>query len=193
MPYADRLRARGTGVKPHSSPIRSRPPNPRQTRPMPPRTPRPCPRPGCPNLRPCPDHTRPDNRTDRTQSRTVYNSTQWKNLRRQILELNPDCNGYPEGICHNGATEVDHVLPVEDGGDPFDETNLQPLCKRCHSRKTADDVKRRREARGEGRGDREVLGQEDRRVNRARNSGSLNLSVPTLLPSPTTRRRRKKV
>ena len=37
------------------------------------------------------------------------------------------------------ATEVDHILPLEDGGAVYDEANLQPLCKPHHSRKTARD------------------------------------------------------
>ena len=37
------------------------------------------------------------------------------------------------------AIEVDHILPLEDGGAMYDEENLQPLCKPHHSRKTARD------------------------------------------------------
>jgi len=37
------------------------------------------------------------------------------------------------------AREVDHIQPVSDGGAPFDQDNLQPLCKSCHSRKTNAD------------------------------------------------------
>lgn len=34
------------------------------------------------------------------------------------------------------AAEVDHIVPLADGGTNDDE-NLQSLCKSCHSRKTA--------------------------------------------------------
>ena len=37
------------------------------------------------------------------------------------------------------ATEVDHVLPMADGGAMYDEANLQALCKSHHSQKTARD------------------------------------------------------
>ena len=37
------------------------------------------------------------------------------------------------------ATEVDHILPIEDGGAIYEEANLQGLCKSHHSRKTARD------------------------------------------------------
>lgn len=33
--------------------------------------------------------------------------------------------------------EVDHIERVTDGGDLFDESNLQTLCKDCHAEKTA--------------------------------------------------------
>lgn len=36
------------------------------------------------------------------------------------------------------SSEVDHVIPLDAGGTD-DEENLQALCKRCHSRKTAEE------------------------------------------------------
>lgn len=38
-----------------------------------------------------------------------------------------------------GSTErpqVDHIVPESNGGAPFDEANLQVLCRSCHHRKT---------------------------------------------------------
>jgi predicted kinase len=43
------------------------------------------------------------------------------------------------------AAEVDHIIPLRDGGEHAEE-NLQPLCKPHHSRKTARDVRRRQGA-----------------------------------------------
>ena len=34
------------------------------------------------------------------------------------------------------ATDVDHIVPIADGGAPLDQANLQSLCHECHSRKT---------------------------------------------------------
>ena len=31
---------------------------------------------------------------------------------------------------------VDHIRPLNAGGERFDLENLQPLCRLCHSRKT---------------------------------------------------------
>lgn len=45
--------------------------------------------------------------------------------------------------CTNMATDVDHVEPIEAGGAPFDRSNLQALCKKHHSAKTALETFRR--------------------------------------------------
>jgi 5-methylcytosine-specific restriction protein A len=41
------------------------------------------------------------------------------------------------------ANEVDHRIPLEQGGEPFDESNLQSLCKRCHVIKSAEEARQR--------------------------------------------------
>ncbi|WP_242437216.1 HNH endonuclease [Halorubrum lacusprofundi] len=41
------------------------------------------------------------------------------------------------GVTDFQIFEVDHIERVADGGHPFDETNLQTLCKFCHRAKTA--------------------------------------------------------
>ena len=37
--------------------------------------------------------------------------------------------------------EVDHILAVVNGGDMWDENNLQVLCYSCHKEKTKEDIK----------------------------------------------------
>lgn len=39
----------------------------------------------------------------------------------------------------NRAFHVDHITPLSQGGHPFDESNLQTLCRECHEAKTADE------------------------------------------------------
>ena len=34
------------------------------------------------------------------------------------------------------AVDVDHILPLADGGEPYDFDNLRSLCHACHSRVT---------------------------------------------------------
>lgn len=38
-----------------------------------------------------------------------------------------------------GMFHVDHIEPLSKGGHPFDEDNLQVLCKHCHAEKTAEE------------------------------------------------------
>lgn len=64
----------------------------------------------------------------------VYNSSRWKTTRTKVLTAEPNCR-----TCGRLATDVDHITPLEAGGAPFDLHNLQPLCHRCHSEKTAQE------------------------------------------------------
>lgn len=97
--------------------------------------PAPCLEPGCGELttsKRCPTHTR--GRYTKAAG-SLYSSKRWRILRRRILAANPRCTS-----CGTLATEVDHVTAIRDGGDPWDPANLQPLCRPCHSRKTASEV-----------------------------------------------------
>ena len=66
------------------------------------------------------------------------NRKRWAAVRRKVLDRDGwrcvRCAGY-------GRLEVDHVRPIKGGGDhgidPYDETNLQTLCRACHIEKTA--------------------------------------------------------
>lgn len=62
----------------------------------------------------------------------------WRKLRDAHIQANPICKHcIAEGIL-TPATEVDHIVPVKIAPERrLDPTNLQSLCKPCHSRKTA--------------------------------------------------------
>lgn len=45
----------------------------------------------------------------------------------------------------DGFFHVDHITRVADGGHPFDESNLQTLCKHCHRSKTSEENSSSRE------------------------------------------------
>ena len=32
------------------------------------------------------------------------------------------------------AKHIDHIIPLDDGGHPWDARNLRPLCAACHNR-----------------------------------------------------------
>ena len=55
----------------------------------------------------------------------------WRKVRRIQLQREPLCSH-----CGDVAREVDHIVPIADGGARLDLRNLQSLCKSCHSRKT---------------------------------------------------------
>lgn len=81
----------------------------------------------------CPTHSRANNRATH-HYRHIYNSKRWAIVRRHILFSQPLCE------CGDIATDVDHMVPLDDGGDPYNPTNLQALCHPCHSRKTSREM-----------------------------------------------------
>jgi 5-methylcytosine-specific restriction protein A len=71
------------------------------------------------------------------------NSTQrgydhaWSKFRKSYLERNPLCLHCRQKGFLVSASEVDHIKPLADNPQlKYDNTNLRPLCKRCHSRRT---------------------------------------------------------
>ena len=106
---------------------------------MPQRPKRPCAAAGCPgrasNGRYCEAHAsrlkadrKPDTRP--SPSQRGYDQ-KWRRIRAQFLKAHPFC-----ADCNEPANEVDHIIPIAKGGsNQWD--NLQPMCKSCHSRKTA--------------------------------------------------------
>ena len=56
----------------------------------------------------------------------------WRKLRKLVLHDDPICS-----VCSmQASTEVDHVTPKASGGTDA-LSNLQGICERCHSEKTA--------------------------------------------------------
>ena len=103
---------------------------------MPYRAKRPCNYPGCPELVDrgyCPVHQRQVNKRDKEVSK--HYGRDWEKIRDWYISLHPLCE-----ICETQgrltpATEVHHIVPIEDGGSDKGG-NLQALCKSCHSRIT---------------------------------------------------------
>lgn len=62
-----------------------------------------------------------------------YCQAAWKRTRTLVLALHPMCQ---HDGCQMPASECDHVIPRHQGGTDAIE-NLQALCKRHHSMKTA--------------------------------------------------------
>jgi 5-methylcytosine-specific restriction endonuclease McrA len=36
-----------------------------------------------------------------------------------------------------GESEIDHYIPIKDGGDPLDESNMYVICRTCNRKKGA--------------------------------------------------------
>lgn len=78
----------------------------------------------------CATHAQQRN-TETHPNADFYNSPEWQTARIHVLTLEPNCRR-----CGATATDVDHIIAIEDGGPLLDPTNHQPLCHACHSAKT---------------------------------------------------------
>ena len=71
--------------------------------------------------------------------RKGLSSSRWERLRLEIL----DRDGYRCKACGKaGKLEVDHVVPMWQGGEKWDPANLQTLCVGCHIAKTRGEFSR---------------------------------------------------
>lgn len=101
---------------------------------------KPCTEPGCPRLQPCADHTPAPWASSTRRTRTISGSAQQKRAARIMRRY--------ERICHvcarPMADEVDHVVPLAEGGAD-DDSNLRPIhSKPCHRDKTQRESARAR-------------------------------------------------
>lgn len=71
------------------------------------------------------------------RNQSFYNSRAWRKLRQRILDSEPLCRSCKAKGIITEATEIDHIKPINESGNKWDINNLQPLCKSCHSSKTA--------------------------------------------------------
>lgn len=64
-------------------------------------------------------------------SKPYHYGNEHRKLRKVMLAKFPLCK-----ICNKAANELDHIIPINHGGDRYNESNLQTLCKQCHSKKS---------------------------------------------------------
>lgn len=69
----------------------------------------------------------------------IYNTTQWKNLRKAYLMTQPLCEKCLEEGRITKATQVHHIYEISNGSSElemkdiaYNPDNLQALCEDCH-------------------------------------------------------------
>jgi 5-methylcytosine-specific restriction enzyme A len=95
----------------------------------------------------CTEHGRAANRKqfDRQRSsdpvRSIYNTARWQRTRAFIIQRDPLCMIAKLCVERFGvrlpSKDADHIVPIRQGGDPWDPENLQGACHECHAHKTA--------------------------------------------------------
>lgn len=116
--------------------------------------PRPCATPGCPELvrhrhrRYCARCAAMQSRADAARRGTAAQrgyDANWRRIRAAFLASHPCCADpfHVHGDWKVLATEVDHIVPLRLGGT-HDASNLQALCRSCHSRKSLNELRRGR-------------------------------------------------
>lgn len=100
---------------------------------------KPCKHPGCSELtkdKYCEKHINLHRNKRENASNRGYDS-RWRKARNRYLKANPLCIHCKEQGKLTRATVVDHIRPHRGDKKLFwDESNWQPLCKKCHDRKT---------------------------------------------------------
>lgn len=73
-----------------------------------------------------------------------YHSPAWRKVRKWYILRNPLCEECERQGKITSGSLVDHIIPINNKdaydtkghGEPLKGSNLQTLCKRCHSTKT---------------------------------------------------------
>ena len=108
----------------------------------------------------CDAHAKPTSNTPKKafnhhyyNGRHIYSSQRWVKLRNLYVTKQPLCEEHLKlGLIVPGG-EVDHIVEISDGGEIWEESNLQNLCHSCHNAKTARiAAKRRRKKKNNGFG-----------------------------------------
>jgi 5-methylcytosine-specific restriction protein A len=109
---------------------------------------RPCVIPGCPRFaRPnsgkCDEHAREyereRSRRRREATKGIFKRKKWAMTREAVLARDSICK-----VCDRRlSVEVDHIMPLSEGGDPWSLEGLQGICPACHEAKTTEENRRR--------------------------------------------------
>jgi 5-methylcytosine-specific restriction endonuclease McrA len=85
------------------------------------------------------EYERERSRRRREKTKGTYKRKIWAMRRKQAFESDPFCAWrFKDGTrCQRLGEELDHVVPLDTGGDAYSPSNLQLLCAEHHRLKTA--------------------------------------------------------
>jgi 5-methylcytosine-specific restriction enzyme A len=77
--------------------------------------------------------------------RAIYRTKQWQRTRAAKLSEDPLCRIAKLCVERFGvrmpSTDVDHIIPIREGGDPWASDNLQGACHADHAGKSAKEMR----------------------------------------------------
>jgi 5-methylcytosine-specific restriction endonuclease McrA len=90
-------------------------------------------------------YERERSRRRREKTKGVYKRKNWAMRRKQAFERDPFCAWrFEDGTrCQRLGEELDHIVPLDAGGDAYAASNLQLLCAEHHRQKTARENRER--------------------------------------------------
>lgn len=68
-----------------------------------------------------------------------YHSNGWRKSSERFIADNPLCCECQKAGRLEPSKVTDHIVPKDICKDPWDRDNWQPLCRKCHSMKSAKD------------------------------------------------------
>jgi 5-methylcytosine-specific restriction protein A len=68
-----------------------------------------------------------------------YHTSRWRKVRAIHLEKQPCCTECERQHRITPGQVVDHIIPVRQGADFWDDLNYQTLCNQCHQIKRAQE------------------------------------------------------
>lgn len=76
-------------------------------------------------------------RWSKGENANIYDSPRWRKLRPLVLEDEPFCKFCLEEKKIGNSEIVDHIIPIEMGGEIWDRKNLQGICTSHHNTKSS--------------------------------------------------------
>ena len=70
-----------------------------------------------------------------------YNGGKWRRFARFYKDKHPVCDQCETEGRVGPADVADHIIRIEEGGEKYDERNIQSLCNTCHNRKSGRESK----------------------------------------------------